>query len=105
MTGSASHAAQLAADVTAARHKHAFETAVHAFVTFLSGVPDSAAGEWTREGLSLVRARAEDVVEAIEQRLEAAGGSGHAEQRLAESIYGIRRALEEIDRWERHFLP
>jgi hypothetical protein len=95
---------ELAKAVAAAPHERALAKAVRPFVAFLQTIPDSAAAEWSHDSLAAVRNASEDVVEAIEQLLERTEAAGASERRLAEQIYAIRRALENIDHWERHFL-
>jgi hypothetical protein len=95
---------ELAETVAAATSERALAKAVRPFVAFLQTIPDSAAVEWSHDGLALVRKASEDVVETIEQLLERTEAAGSSERKLAEDIYAIRRELENIDRWERHFL-
>ena len=94
----------LAETVAAATHDRPLVKAVRHFVEFLHTVPDSTAAEWSHESLALVRKTSEDVVDTIERQLERTGAIGASERKLAEEVYAIRRALENIDHWERHFL-
>ena len=86
------------------RHGRPFLMAVRAFVTALRRVPDGASTEYSREQLAAFRDLAERVVAEIEDRLEDADDSPRAERELAGAIYAIRRALEDVHRWERHLL-
>lgn len=68
-------------------------------VTALGAIPDLpptalAAGDMVR-----LRELADEAVEAIERRLEAGGADEDAQQRLAGTIYEIRRRMEAIERW------
>lgn len=104
MPNSLARVTELAEAVAAATRERPLTKAVAHFVAFLRAVPHGGAAEWSHESLNVVRKKSEGVVEAIERALERAGASGPSEQKLAEEIYAIRQALEDIDRWERHFL-
>jgi hypothetical protein len=78
--------------------------AVQEFVTKLEALPDAGPSEHTREELVLTRDLAECVVTEIENRIGGGNGAPRMEQELAGAVYAIRRALEGIHRWERHFL-
>jgi hypothetical protein len=67
-------------------------------------VPDFPAAEFTTLEIEQLSATAEQVIEAIERRLENSRDRVATQQELAESVYEIRRELEEITRWRRHYL-
>ena len=104
MSDSLTYASELAAAVATATHERDILKAVRSFLRFLQGVPDSAPAEWSHESLARLGKTSEDVVAAIERAIEGAGKAGSSARTLAEEIYAIRRALEGIDHWERHFL-
>jgi pantoate kinase len=91
------------AAVTASSSK-AFETAVRRFTSDLEAVPDYPAADMTNEGFAHVNGLAEQVISDIERRLEADIPEPHRRELLAESVFAIRRALEEAFRWRRHYL-
>jgi hypothetical protein len=104
MDSQLTEAIELSQAVVNSRRSRPFAKTVHAFLHVLNCIPDSAASEWTHDSLKLLRDASEDVVAAIEQHLSEADEKIGAERQLAEAVYAIRKALEEIDRWERHFL-
>ncbi len=74
------------------------------FVGALAHVPDFPAAEFTPIEIEQLSATAEQVIEAIERRLENSKDRVATQQELAESVYEIRREMEEITRWRRHYL-
>jgi len=74
------------------------------FVGALAHVPDFPAAEFTPIEIEQLSATAEHVIEAIERRLENSKDRVATQQELAESVYEIRREMEEITRWRRHYL-
>jgi hypothetical protein len=74
------------------------------FVAALAHVPDFPAAEFSTLEIEQLSATAEQVIEAIERRLENNRDKVATQQELAESVYEIRRELEEITRWRRHYL-
>jgi hypothetical protein len=74
------------------------------FVGALAHVPDFPAAEFTPLEIEQLSATAEQVIEAIERRLENSKDRVATQQELAESVYEIRREMEEITRWRRHYL-
>jgi hypothetical protein len=76
--------------------------AVREFVHTLTLIPDCAPSEISSDQIEVLRGLAESVIEQIEARL-AQGSRPQVEQDLAAGVYAIRRALEEIDRWQRHY--
>ena len=86
------------------RHGRPFLNAVRTFVTALQRIPEGAATEYSHEQLAVVRDLAERVIAEIEDRLEDADDQPHVELELASAIYAIRRTLEDVHHWQRHFL-
>ena len=74
------------------------------FVGALAHVPDFPAAEFTPLEIERLTATANQVIEAIERRLENSKDRVATQQELAESVYEIRREMEEITRWRRHYL-
>jgi hypothetical protein len=74
------------------------------FVGALAHVPDFPAAEFTTLEIERLSATADQVIEAIERRLENSKDRGATQQELAESVYEIRREMEEITRWRRHYV-
>jgi len=80
-----------------------FETAVTEFVRVLRTVPDGPPGETSTGTIQVLQHLAERVIRRIEERLARGEDRQPLQQRLAESVYDIRRALEELDRWQQHY--
>ena len=74
------------------------------FVGALAHVPDFPAAEFTPIEIEQLSATAEGVIEAIERRIEHGKDRVTTQRELAESVYEIRRELEEIALWRRHYL-
>jgi hypothetical protein len=74
------------------------------FVGALAHVSDFPAAEFTTLEIEQLSATADQVIEAIERRLESSKDRGATQQELAESVYEIRREMEKITRWRRHYL-
>jgi hypothetical protein len=74
------------------------------FVGALAHVPDFPAAEFTPLEIEQLSATAEGVIEAIERRIEDGKDKVATQQELAESVYEIRRELEEIAHWRRHYV-
>jgi hypothetical protein len=74
------------------------------FVGALAHVPDFPSAEFTPLEIEQLSATAEGVIEAIERRIEHGNDRVTTQRELAESVYEIRRELEEIARWRRHYL-
>jgi hypothetical protein len=91
--------------IAAARRGSAFDSSVQDLVCLLRTVPDQAVTEWDRTDVNRLQAIADEVVQRIEKRLDQDSVSASVQQRLATAIYDIRAAVEEADRWERHYAP
>ena len=71
-------------------------------VGLLGGLPDSSPHGFTTEAMVRLRELADETVEAVEQRLETGGDEEREQQRLAGTIYEIRRRMEAVELWFRH---
>lgn len=96
-------AVEAADRIAAATRARAFESSVTDFVHVLRTVPDSAVAEWSDGAVRWLGTMADEVVEQIEAHLDAGDGLAAVERRLAAAIYDIRAAVEEADRWYRHY--
>jgi hypothetical protein len=68
----------------------------------IGAIPDSAPEEFTADAMARLRELADETVEAIERRIEAGGDAEHV-QRLAGTVYAIRRRMEAVEIWFKHF--
>jgi len=76
---------------------------VSAFVEVLECFPDYPATTFSPASLQRVRNQAEGVIDAVERRVQT-DPDNRRNQRLVAHIYGIRRAVEEIDHWQKHYM-
>ena len=83
-------------------HHHAFTQKLAHVVGLLGGLPDSPPQSFTTDAMVRLRELADETVDAIERRLEAGVDDEPAQQRLAGTIYEIRRRMEAIELWFRH---
>lgn len=86
-----------------ARTIHAFEHALGDFVRLLGGVPDAVVSEVSDEDVAVLRNLSEEVIDHIEAWVGRGTVHGVREQTLISRLYEIRRLLEEIHLWRRHF--
>ncbi len=86
-----------------ARRRHAFEDAVRAFTRVLRTVPDYAPHALSSDAVGGLRTLAEGVIARIEERVATARDPCGVQVDLVERVYEIRRALEEIEIWRRHY--
>jgi hypothetical protein len=90
-----------AARACQARSERALRRAVDSFVGRLSVVPDAAPGALSRDDTQKIREASEAVIDHIELLLDTAPGL--PAQPLVSAVYEIRRLLEALAVWERHF--
>jgi len=83
------------------RDHRAFARELGHVVTVLGELPDSPPHGFATPDMVRLRELAEETVEAIERRIEAGEGNDAAQQRLAGTIYEIRRRMEAIELWFR----
>jgi hypothetical protein len=95
-------AASLTNSIEHPEDAHSLVENVGAFVEVLECLPDYPADAFAPPAIHRVRAEAEEVIVTIERWVEA-HPDGRVNLRLVGAIYGIRRALEEINRWQKHY--
>jgi hypothetical protein len=91
-------------DVAAAHRGRRFEDAVAAFTGLLETVPDYGPTELAASDITELTQLAEVVIRLIEARLDARHDGAGVQRDLAEAVYCIRRQLEQMDVWRRHYL-
>jgi len=96
-------AAQCGAVMNTARTKP-FAIAAARFADTLATIPDYPASDMSHEAFARVNAIAEQVIAQIEERLDAGAIDDTTGEHLADTIYEIRRGLEEAFRWRKHYL-
>lgn len=85
-----------------AEHLRPFKHAVGDFVQLLGAVPDEPAGTVSSDEARVLQSLGQDVIDHIEERIPDIASATDA-QMLASSVYEIRRLLEEVTRWRRHY--
>ena len=96
-------AVEAAARVHDAHWRRPFEHAAAEFVRLLGSVPDGAAHEVSDAEVGALQTLAEGVIGRIEARIDADADPAAIQQSLAGTVYEIRRLLEEVDTWRRHY--
>ena len=81
----------------------AFDAAVQRFVTILKSIPDYSPTEISNDDAGAIVAMAESVIGQIEARLSVGDDKERIQSDIAEGIYDIRAALEQIYIWRKHY--
>jgi hypothetical protein len=84
-------------------HHRAFTHKLAHVVSAIGAIPDSPPMEFTADAMVRLRALADETVEAIERRIDSGGDGEKEQQRLAGTVYEIRRRMEAVEIWFRHF--
>lgn len=85
------------------RRGGAFVADVERFVAYLGAMPDNRVSDITESVVASVRHEADHIVDCIEERLENGGDGSSVQQKLAASIYDVRRNMEQVELWFRHY--
>ena len=85
------------------RRGGAFVAGVERFVAFLGTIPDNKFSDVTESVVVTLRREADRLVDCIESRLELSGDRSSVQQKLASSVYDIRRNMEQVELWLRHY--
>jgi hypothetical protein len=101
--GIVAHAEDVVARLRAAPVQRAFEHAADDFIGLLGRVPDATAREVSASGLERLQTLAEQVIDCIEDRAGKSADRPATAQALISKVYEIRRLLEEVDVWRRHY--
>jgi hypothetical protein len=83
-------------------HRGAFTDRLARIVSTLGRVPDSVAGEVTAEDVQRLGELVDETVDAIERRIDSPLDDQAVQERLAGTIYELRKRLEAINLWFRH---
>jgi hypothetical protein len=87
-----------------ATHRRAFQHALAEFVAIVRSVPDYPRATFSLDDTHSLTAAAQSVIDDIERRVSTQDDRAGVQVALVEAVYAIRGGLEEIDRWQRHFL-
>src|SRR4051812_38360763 len=95
--------ATLSGNIQEAQRTGRLQDLVGEFTQVLECVPDYPAHAFSAASLGRVNAQSEAVIARIERWIDSGVGDRDDQQRLAGAVYEMRRALEEIDRWQKHY--
>ena len=87
------------------QHRSAFTHKLGKIVGALGTVQDAPPKAFTSEDLVRLRELAEETIEAVERRIESSGDDSTVQQRLAGTVYEVRKRMEAVEVWVRHFVP
>lgn len=76
---------------------------VDQFLDALRRVPDHPPEDVSDADAAALLLLVDQVLDAIEDRIESGRDAQSVQQRLVRVVYGSRAAMEEIHRWHRHF--
>ena len=100
--GIVTDAIDTAGRVRDAGHLRPFRHAVSDFVRVLGAVPDESADTVSNDDVRVLMGLGEDVIDRIETRVADIPSAADA-QTLVSAVYEIRRLLEEVSQWRRHY--
>jgi hypothetical protein len=87
------------------QQRSAFTHKLGQIVGALGTIPDAPPKVFTAEDLVRLRELAEEAIEAVERRIESGGDDGTVQQRLAGTVYEVRKRMEVVELWFRHRTP
>lgn len=96
-------ATELSETIRDEARRRPFEKALQRFVHLLAEVPHLPPGELSVAEVGVLRVLAESVIDRIEQRIAGDDETTGVQLELAGFVYEIRRQLENVDQWKRHF--
>ena len=85
------------------QHQSAFTQKLAHVVSAIGGIPDSPPEGFTADTMVRLRELADETVEAIEQRIDSGGDGDKVQQRLAGTVYEVRKRMEAVEVWFRHY--
>ncbi len=82
--------------------RSAFTHKLGHIVGVLGTIPDWPEGHLTPAQMERLRALADEAVDAIERRIDSAKDGEDVQQRLAGTVYEVRKRMEAVEIWFRH---
>lgn len=98
-----SRAGALVEAIRQASRRQALKDHVQEFLTLLGGIPDYPARTFSDDELASLRHLGDEAIGSIERYVATADDGDSKEQPLVETVYEIREAIEEIERWQQHY--
>lgn len=83
-------------------HGRGFAEAVETYGDALSHIREHDPAHITAEDIRRLDVEAEQVIEAIERRIESGADGRSVQLELAEAVYGVRRKFEKLVNWHKH---
>ena len=83
-------------------HHRPFTHKLALVVTAIGAIPDNPPAGFSEQTLVRLRELAEETVEAIEQRIDSGGDDIDVQQKLAGTVYEVRKRMEDVEIWFRH---
>jgi hypothetical protein len=90
-------------EVRVETHASAFKDRLAQIVTALGTIQDLPPATVTADDMKRLRELVEETVEAIERRIDTGGDSESVQQHLAGTVYEVRRRMEAVEVWFKHF--
>ena len=87
------------------QHQGPFTQKLGHVVTAFGAIPDSPPRGFTADAMVRLRELADETVEAIEQRLDSGGDGNKVQQKLAGTVYEVRKRMEAVEVWFKHYYP
>ena len=84
-------------------HLRGFTNRLSHVVSVIGNIPDSPPERFTADTMIRLRKLAEEAVEAVESRIDSGDDADKVQQELAGTVYEIRRRMEAVEIWFRHF--
>jgi hypothetical protein len=88
-------------ELRAEEDRSAFTHKLGHIVGVLGTIPSWPPGTLMPAGIERMRTLADEVVDAIERRLDSAEDSDEVQQRLAGTVYEVRKRMEAVEIWLR----
>jgi len=82
--------------------RSAFTHKLGQIVGALGAIPDAPPKAFTAEALVRLRELAEETIEAVERRIDSGGDDQTVRQKLAGTVYEVRKRMEVIELWFGH---
>jgi hypothetical protein len=89
-------------ELRAEEDRSAFTHKLGHIVGVLGTIPDWPKGQLTPAQMERLRALADETVDAIERRIDSADDDDEVQQRLAGTVYEVRKRMEAVEIWFRH---
>jgi hypothetical protein len=85
------------------QHRSGFTHKLAHVVGAIGAIPNSSPQGFTSDAMVRLRELAEETIEAVEQRIDSGGDGEQVQQRLAGTVYEVRKRMEAVEVWFRHF--